>query len=839
MRLVFLILALCCASAPARADLISTAILTTIGIQATATAVALTTFALTTAASIGLSYLSAALKGKPDTSFAVGGTTGKLQVGGILPRSFVVGTSAADVSLAYHNTFGQAGGTPNAYYVQVLPLSDLPVTGLVGLFVDGVECTYDPNATPGTEGIPIPEFRQNGQDYLWIRFYDGTQTTADARLVSLFGSDPDRPYGADRIGKGIAYAVMTARVNNDLFSGFPQYKFVPNGIKLYDRRADSSVGGDGEQRLSDPSTWAFSANNVVIVENLLRGVKYEDQWIYGAQTVTTAQLPFDSWTAAASECDIAIDLAEGGTEPQFEAGGTIQLNKQPADVIEEVLKGCNGKIAEIGGRYKIRVGAAGAAVFSFTDADILTTDKQTFDPFPSLGKIVNAVTAKYVSPADGWNEKDAAPLYDASLEAADGGRRQSVDIEYGFVHSGTQVQRLMRAERNDQRAWRAHALPLGPEAFVLEPLDVASWTSARNGYTTKSFDIRQVDDLPNLNQALGIKELDPSAYNWNPAEHEIPVVSSPAVVVRPAPQAIIGPTFEGVLIAGTSGTKRAAVHITWDATVDDVKGVQVEIRNADTLVVVLRHTQLESFDAAEMFLSQNILPSQDYEGRIKYVPDSDRETVWSDWFDFTTPAALIGIPDIDAALRDYLTRYLGEQDTKIDFIAQRIASNAADQDAANALDRRNVRTLVEYLNGNVSASITETAQIANTIDGKIAAAYFLTLDVNGNISGVVAYNDGAESQFTIVADVFRVSAPGQTGGQPVPVFAIADVGGQPKIVFRGDMYADGSITADKLNVNTLTAITGNFGNATVQGLLTSPNDKMVIDLTNGSIKGYA
>jgi hypothetical protein len=50
-----------------------------------------------------------------------------------------------------------------------------------------------------------------------------------------------------------------------------------------------------------------------------------------------------------------------------------------------------------------------------------------------------------------------------------------------------------------------------------------------------------------------------------------------------------------------------------------------------------------------------------------------------------------------------------------------------------------------------------------------------------------------------------------------------------------EVIVDGTITANKLNVNSLTAISANFGNASVSGYIQSANGKMQLDFNNGTI----
>ena len=99
-------------------------------------------FVLKTAVGVGLSLLASAIAGKPKSPDAPGfSVQGKLQAGGDLPRSVLLGWYATAGSLVYANTWGQAGATPNAYFTQVIALADYPVAGLAGVFVNGEKVT--------------------------------------------------------------------------------------------------------------------------------------------------------------------------------------------------------------------------------------------------------------------------------------------------------------------------------------------------------------------------------------------------------------------------------------------------------------------------------------------------------------------------------------------------------------------------------------------------------------------------------------------------------------------------------------------------------------------------
>ena len=727
MRSAAIVLALwliLASAVPARSEPVSIAVLSALAIEATATAIAVTTFVLTTAASIGISYLQMALSKKPTApELAIGGSSGKLAGGGTVPRAFGVGTYMTAGSLTYANTYGDLGKTPNAVFVQEMALSDIPVAGLVEIWVNGAKVTYDPESPPGNFGITIPEFTVGGIAHLWVRFYDGTQTAADPLMVELFGSHPERPYSDRRIGRGVAKVAIFALVNPELFSGFPQFKFVLQGAKLYDRRHDDTAGGSGDQRRDDPATWTFTENPAVIRENIIRGIRYDGAWQYGGQTVGEAQLPAASWFAAANECDAPIALAAGGTEPQFRAGGEITFNTPPADVLEALNKADNGRLAEIGGVYKTRSGAAGAAVFAFTDRDILTSSAKTFDPFAEMSGQINHVTARHLSPEEGWNFKDAPALVDLDLEALDG-RRLSASANYGFVTLGTQVQRLMLAERDTARAWRRHALPMPPDAFVLEPLDVVVWTSDRNGYDAKTFEIVSGEDLPNLNMGFALKELDPSAYDWDAEVQERPIIDGTIAVLRPPPQPIIA-WFADPYVLTVGGRSRAAILFGWDAAVDDVDGIRFEVRVADTLEIALAGEEGEPvFAAGSLIVSHNLLPATQYQARGQYRPASPRTVQWSSWLPVTTPDVRITARELAAEVAQFYRDVNNRFQAIEDFIGGVIGEQDAHQYRGNLITARQSverdETLTLNLN-SASATISEHRELVVALEGSLAS----------------------------------------------------------------------------------------------------------------------
>jgi hypothetical protein len=148
----------------------------------------------------------------------------------------------------------------------------------------------------------------------------------------------------------------------------------------------------------------------------------------------------------------------------------------------------------------------------------------------------------------------------------------------------------------------------------------------------------------------------------------------------------------------------------------------------------------------------------------------------------------------------------------------------ADGDSANA---ELIQTVSTALNGNIA----QVQILATSIDG-IEQKFAVTLNNNGQVTGLIQLDGtAAGSNFTVVADTFLVAQPDAAGGAPVPVFSIQTVGSTPKLAIRGDMIANGTITAQKLVAATLSAISANLGTITA-GLIRNTGDTLRFDLPN-------
>lgn len=706
------------------------------------------------ALSIGASLLKSMFVKKPEQKDP--GTTLNLKVGGDNPLFFPLGTSATGGMRVYAGAW-TAGKTPNEYAVDVIAVSALPLPGVVlptEVWFNDQKVTVLTGEVKQLAGWPVLEYRKNGADYAWIDFHNGTQTTPDVYLLSNFGSHPDYPWKSDMIGRGVAYVTLTARYEkNGLWAGgLPALTIVTPSIPLYDVRKDSSVGGSGSHRWNNPLTWEPSDNAMVRAYNVARGIYYDSEWVYGGQNWPAFRLPVASWMAGQNACDVLI----GGVR-QFHGGGVVECDVEPARSIEELLRSSSALIAEVGGIYKIRVGAPGAPVYSFTDANIAVTREQGYSPFPGMEDTYNIVRLSYTEPAQKWSSKESPERRDDDLIESDDNRELPTSIELPWVTDNNTVQRIGKAALLNGRRFRRHQHYLPPEAWLLEPLDVVSWTSQYNGYENKLFDLEQISGESSLMQGVTIRENDPSDYDWNPATDPLDYETIPLVPNYPAAQPMTGwQVFPAIIKDNDGDNRRPSIGVGYAAELTDVDRVHVQVRLAgETNLVFDGEIPYDRVSIAPSTILQGqFLPVTDYEARGILVPYSDRVTEWSGWLGVTTDNVLLGEKDIylpgiidgiqdtvsDATLwiRDGVRQTILEQ--------QRIAQLTADQDFGNYTARQTMRREAAITTANIGASYTEAITVAVGPDSAIALRIEdLEVYVNDTVASAI---DSLETQIT-------------------------------------------------------------------------------------------
>ena len=942
-------------AAPASADPITLTILSLVGITGvSATAVSIISAVGSIVLSFGINYVATKLLTKKpaaqqrvETGPEPGGAQLDTRVGADIPYSLIVGRAVTAGSRVFTGTGGVVGETQNANLIEIIALADHPCYRLAGVFIGGLPAALynyssldDPNlganvnGYKGTigqrtkdnylamfglpsfgadsangaaaEGGSNPTILVNYDRHLHVRFYDGTQTVADSIAVeTTIGTQPSWPSTA--IGTGVTYVRIRSVYDQEKVPGMMAWKFVVDGIKLYDPRKDSTVGGSGSHVWGNQATYEWTDNVAVIVYNIVRGIYVGSEFFYGIEGTTADQLPLDIWFAAMNECDVsvAIDPILGGSaEPQFTAGGEIGIGTDPLDAITALLKACGGRFVEIGGVYKLYVGPPGVQVLTFDDGQIRANASDVFNMVLPLEQRVNYITGTYTTP-DGWIDKVAPPRQDAAFIIEDG-RRLPSDLSAAMVQSDTQMQRLQLQLLQRARRERKHVIPLPPIGMVLEPGDVFAWNSARNGYIDKLFEIDGIDYDANLNVTVSATEVDHADYDWD-AGLAFPTGSGHIIVHEPIPMVVAGFSVDPFTYTGDDATAVPALKLMWDNPNNpDAISILWELRvTADPGNATSGMGHDVAFES--LIIVGGLQPVTAYQVRARFGSSVGFASAWSLWIDVTTEDIRPSLADFEAALTALVTEEFRKITDAMQAIEDQIATAVAEQDAQNWLDKAarktdlvttatdlktgidtqqvifedfelsyagyqttvqatfenaqarivqnstaiadqygafasyqvvvsaafastnaNVTTNATAIASNTGAiasltttvsaqgvSITNNATAISTVDGKFLAQWGVTLDVNGYISYVKAFNSGSLSGWTFVGDIFAVAFPGSPSVPPWPIFTIANVSGNPRVTIRADVLADGTISARSMAVGSITAINAAIATAAV------------------------
>ncbi|WP_457299176.1 phage tail protein [Phyllobacterium sp. P5_D12] len=842
---------------------------------AATTAGAVVTYLIGAGIAYGVSLLSQALFGEQEQAAQTQGVKLTVQMGDDKPMSFTAGTTATSGKRKYIGAWGKDGKTPNAYLTDVVEIGNIPAPGQPAFWVVDQKVTVLWGETPVEQGYPVLEFRKDGKDYLWFKYYDGTQTAADTFLLAKFSTDPDRPYKSTMIGRGCPYFIATARLNQDLFPNQPTYLCEAPVTAWYDVRKDSTAGGSGSHRWDNRATWEPSDNPVVLIYNFIRGVYYGTEWIYGGQNLRAFRLPASNWMVAANECDRLIPLAGGGSEKQFRCGTEINCDMVPLDVIDKLKKACNGRIAEVGGVFKMLVGAPGAAVYSFSDDDILVTKGQNFTPFPGLDATYNGIEATYPEPLEKWATKDAPARYSTDLESADGNRRLASGVTFEAVPFPVQVQRLMKLLIEEDRRFRVHSFYLPPDAWTLEPNDVVSWTSVRNGYSNKKFLVVRIDGERSFNQLVVLKEIDPSDYDWS-TDEQVPVSVGPVgPIVNPSHPMFGWQALPATLDDG-SGPRRPTIEVFYAGDQDGVDRIRVQVYQKDTGGLWFDGEMPYGAPLDEQYSTKLVAvftPNTDYQVRGIFISNIGKNFTWSDLIDVTTDDVRLGEGDV--FLPGMVDSVLASLNGKLDWIAQslsfdrderaRIIALAAESSAQSFDDIKLITATVGDFSASFSQQITVVAsdtaamvlqvtqltaevhdpvtgldaiaQITNTNSASITTINGTLTAVSSSVSALTATvgNFSANGLFRTTVEAtaagalatigFSVSATGLGATSQAAFFLSAIAGGTSEFGITADTFyvvngatkrrpfiiSGGVLFADELRVNTLSALSATLG----------------------------
>lgn len=343
---------------------------------------------------------------------------------------------------------------------------------------------------------------------------DGTQTTSPSELVAATSAD------TNFVGYGIAALYVRLEYDTEVFqSGIPVISAVVKGKKVYDPRPESG------QDESNPTTWTWTDNAALCIRD----------YITSNLGLADSNVNDDYFSAAANDCDDEINLNTDPvtTEKRYRINGVVVAENNTGQILQDMVRTCNGTLYISGGEWRLRVGVYEAPVKEFTLDDFRSSiDLQTKfsrrDNFNKVtGKFINGgVYDETTNPEAGdWIEAEYPTISSDTFLAEDGGVENVLDLPLSMVTSSSQAQRVAKQTLFRSREQMTLTADFGLEALEVEVGDIVSLTIDKYGWSQKEFEVVNwslvVGETGGIRITMVLRETSEAAFAWDAEEETI------------------------------------------------------------------------------------------------------------------------------------------------------------------------------------------------------------------------------------------------------------------------------------------------------------------------------
>jgi hypothetical protein len=730
---------------------------------------------------IGLN-VAAALIRKANQKKPIGGVSFDRQYGADVPRQVAIGP----VGVAGHDCYVNTYGRSNKLLQQIYVVSDFYCDGMSRVAINGTWATLGSTADPD-KGFPVTS--GDFANKIWIKFFDGTQTSADQYLID--NANPSDRWSSSHVGLGLAFFLVSMTYDSKKNNQFPEFFFEFRGARLYDWRKDSTNGGSGSHRWGDYSTYEYTTNPIVADYNYRRGFTINGDLFCGME-MDASDLPLDKYTAAAAICGESVSLDGGGSEARYQLSMLIDCTATHGDNVEAIMLACGGMVIDgVDGSWPL-VGSDQPSVATITDDDFVTGAPFQFRAKRSMAEIVNSVSGNSPDPGQLWSMVGyEAQISDAALVVDR--RTRDVNIDFPQVPSLRQAAQLASIYLEESR-WEATASgTLRPRWQVLEPGDWITWDSAKYGTRTMMISeaaLASLDADGPRNAQISLQQRDGSIYDG---------ILNPVVIVPIGSGAaeyqseLVNFAVTGVIGEASTGSKRAGIRATWDL-IDDptIIAVDLEYGPISATGAAPAATALASQDdeTATIDLWQGVMSKALFAVRYRLRSEPPRTFFWSGWVEVTTDQAGFGTDDIlDGAI------------TELKVAAQAI-STAKLQIAAVTAD-------ILSPNSVTNTKIADAALTVSKFAADITPVQIVdTLPASGTMVGQTVYNTGDGQLYTWNGTSWDTSTATVADGS-ITAVKLAEAAVTASKLASGavthDAIAAGSVYGDVIAAQSITA----------------------------------
>lgn len=351
------------------------------------------------------------------------------------PARIIYGERRVSGPLAFANVRLSTGTADNSDLWQVVALAGHEVNAITDLYLDGDK---------------IPAASINGSGEVTSGKYGPVSGRTAVQILKNLGTDSQSAlslgftdWTTNHRLRGVAHIATRFELSNRGSAGLwkngapSDVRVVVQGKKVYDPRLDSTAGGSGSHRVTDPSTWEYSANPALCLADYL----IDSRLGMGQEGITSDDIDYEMVATAADQCDASVSIPGGGTEPRYEINGVLFSTDSYETNIRAILKCMNGSMVWSNGQFRIRAGEYEAPVESFDEADIVGTVAISTEF--GRDQRFNKIRGTYQNAGEDYDLTQYIPVTDANLIAnRDNGNELVETIDQPLVTSEYQAQRL-------------------------------------------------------------------------------------------------------------------------------------------------------------------------------------------------------------------------------------------------------------------------------------------------------------------------------------------------------------------------------------------------------------
>ncbi len=715
--------------------------------------------------------------------------------------------------------FDGTTGNNNKFLHRVLAFAGHEVNSFDEIYINDSKVTNlesDGNVKEVTDPDGNTSGRYDGK--LRIKKHLGSPTqTADSDLVSEVTD-----WTSDHRLQGIAYLYARFKFDQDTFpNGVPEITATIKGKSVYDPRSDTTT---------------YSDNPALCLRDYLTNS-------YGLDEDTTS-MDDTLVSTAANVCDETNTISGA---KRYTCNGAFTTGTTPYDLLNEMLTSMGGLLWYAQGKWRMKPAYYVAPTVTFTEDDLrsniqVKTRHSRRDNF-------NTVRGTFRGEESNWQVTDFPEVTNSSFLSVDNNQESVMDLDLPFTDTADESRRIARIalERNRQQLTVSAAF--GLKGFKTQVGDIVKLTVDRFGWSEKEFEVVSwtfglVGDY-DLQVQMTLREISASVFD----EVDDGIVYERDNTTLLSPFFVPLPTLNAATVSSevnADGTTVPQIHFSW--SVVDRDSVDYFIfewklsSNTDYNTVTL---------AGNEFTLDPAISGAAYDYRIRTVNHLGVRSVYissvspvSTGDDGTIPnpptglTAVVGLEALqltwvaptqntDSSSAQDIFQYRIYRHTSNDFgTASLIGRVSADVFTDSALTGGQTYyywvTAMDYTGNESSESVVATETAGEVVTARNNAVFYI------GVTTLPTTSSGAHTDFTnAIGDPvdldqawFYTGTLANPTAQSVWIYeegsgaTPSDSWNKQEEVIDGDLIVSGTVTADKINVSQLDAISANIGTFT-------------------------